>query len=255
MEHDLHFLRMRREQKVAKRKDIFKKDIQEIYNMEKFAIENSNTSLFFSGDEVKIIQDEFKKGNPRVISWIQKENAQCSSSDSGGIVFLGGFQHTPNVDAVKWLYEEIAPELYKMISEVQFEILGSKMTPEIQKMNDDNFNCIGFVDDDELERHLCNAKLFVAPLRYGAGFKGKIAMAMSYGIPVITTDIGAEGIGLIHKETAMIANNAKDFALCIKLLYEDKILYDKIAKNSLEYIKNNYSTKKALEIMNDILET
>jgi glycosyltransferase involved in cell wall biosynthesis len=169
-------------------------------------------------------------------------------------VFLGGFQHTPNVDAVKWLYNEIAPALYDKDLDIKFKILGSKMPQEIEKMDSDKFKCIGFVEDDVLAKYLCKAKIFIAPLRYGAGFKGKIAMAMNYGVPVVTTEIGSEGIGLTHEENAMIANNAEGIVSCIEKLYKDESLWNKISTNGLQHIKASFSIESAMKVMQKILE-
>jgi len=91
-------------------------------------------------------------------------------------------------------------------------------------------------------------------LRYGAGMKGKIGQSMSHGLPVVTTKIGAEGIGLIDNETALIADDPEVFANSVIRLYTDEELWNKVSVRSIEHIEMNYSKevvgKKVADLLN-----
>ena len=88
-----------------------------------------------------------------------------------------------------------------------------------------------------------DARVFVAPLRYGAGMKGKIGQAMSLGLPVVTTSIGAEGMLLNDGAHALIADSAGEFAAAVVRLYRDKSLWYALRARALSHIESNFSEK------------
>jgi glycosyltransferase involved in cell wall biosynthesis len=96
-------------------------------------------------------------------------------------------------------------------------------------------------------------KLALAPLRYGAGVKGKINMAMSYGVPTVTTTVGAEGMDLLDRRDAMIADDAKDFADAIVEAYDDENLWTCLSDGGIENVKRHFSPEKAREVLKNIL--
>jgi glycosyltransferase involved in cell wall biosynthesis len=97
-------------------------------------------------------------------------------------------------------------------------------------------------------------RIFVSPLRYGAGMKGKIGQSMSFGLPVVTTTIGAEGIGLRDGENALIADDPGAFANAVVRLYEDEALWNRISRQSVEHIKENYSPPVLGKRIRDIFD-
>lgn len=144
------------------------------------------------------------------------------------IVFIGS-THTPNIDAVYFLYNEIMPKVWKVNSNIKVQIIGN-VVEEIKGISHPMFEFIGYVP--HVESYFLNSKLMVAPLRYGAGVKGKIGQAYEYFLPVITTNIGAEGMNLIHNQNALIANNTDEFANAILKLYNDEVLWNKLSDAS-----------------------
>lgn len=144
------------------------------------------------------------------------------------IVFIGS-THTPNIDAVYFLYNEIMPKVWKVNSNIKVQIIGN-VVEEIKGISHPMFEFIGYVP--HVESYFLNSKLMVAPLRYGAGVKGKIGQAYEYFLPVITTNIGAESMNLTHNETALIANNPQDFANAILELYNNEKLWKNLSESS-----------------------
>jgi len=156
-----------------------------------------------------------------------------------GLMFIGNFQHAPNVDAVKWFVTDVFPLIQRQLTGIVFHLVGSRMQKEVTILASPSVRIAGYVPD--LEPYFRSSRVFVAPLRYGAGMKGKIGQSMSYGLPVVTTSIGAEGIMLQDGENALIADSPEAFAQAVVRLYTDDPLWKKIADNSLEHVRQHFS--------------
>jgi glycosyltransferase involved in cell wall biosynthesis len=118
------------------------------------------------------------------------------------ILFVGGFKHLPNVDAVLWFVHEVFPLIRAKVPDALFRIVGSHPPAEVQELRDSpGVEVLGYVADTS--KCLDCAAVSVAPLRYGAGMKGKVAEALSAAVPVVTTTFGARihsGVGKAHRE-------------------------------------------------------
>jgi glycosyltransferase involved in cell wall biosynthesis len=155
------------------------------------------------------------------------------------LIFVGAFNHEPNVDAILYFCNEIFPLLLEMNSNFILEIIGSNPPDSIQTLQSDKVFVRGFVEN--IDEHYHNAHISIAPLRFGGGMKGKIGEALSFSLPVVTTKIGIEGFGLSPDENIMVAETAEDFANSIFQISEDGQLYKKLSINGYNFIKNNYS--------------
>ena len=134
---------------------------------------------------------------------------QCNA-----LVFVGGFQHRPNLDAVEWFVAQCWPAIMTRLPDAEFWIVGPDAPASLLALDDTHrIRVLGPVED--LARLLSEAMLSIAPLRYGAGIKGKVAYALASGTSVVTTSVGAEGMGLRNGETALIADDADEFAACV----------------------------------------
>jgi len=98
-------------------------------------------------------------------------------------------------------------------------------------------------------------RVFVSPLRYGAGMKGKIGQSMAFGLPVVTTAVGAEGIGLVDGENALISDDPRTFAEAVIRLYTDELLWAKISEESLKHIEKNFSREAAYRKIADFFNS
>ncbi len=247
--HDLHYLRETRASEFSFNRQQALQETEKTKSTEEIAMKKADISLFFSNKEVEIVNREFPGVSVDVIPWIQEieNNAPENFKNRKGIIFIGGYAHRPNVDAVKWFHDEIFPKLMDKISDIKITFYGSNPPKEISDLNSNNFRIAGFIEEKDVKKIFDSAKIFVAPLRFGAGFKGKIAKSMSNGLPVVTTNIGAEGIGLIDGETALIADDANDFAKKIIKLYNDSDLWKKMSNNSIKHVEKNFSKENARE--------
>ena len=164
------------------------------------------------------------------------------------IMFVGGFTHTPNVDAVLWFVKEVFPNVLKQNPSIKFYIMGSNPNEKILALASENIIVKGFVTDEELEWHYKNCRMSIVPLRYGAGIKGKVVEAMKYGIPVITTSVGAEGIiGAEH--ILCIEDDALELSNKIVDLYSNKAKLLEMSAHSYDYIKYHFSVENAWSIV------
>lgn len=144
------------------------------------------------------------------------------------ILFIGS-AHTPNIDALYYLHNEIMPLVWNKIPDLKVNIIGS-VNNEVKDIEHPNFVFLGYVEN--IDNSFISNKFMIAPLRYGAGVKGKIGQAFEYYLPVVTSSIGAEGMHLTHNENALIEDTKEGFANAILELYTNKNLWLLLQNNS-----------------------
>lgn len=247
---DLHFLRLKREAKLytQKRKFLLKAS-KWYYGVEKRCVKDSDQIWAISEYEKNIIDKLFHPKEIEVVPIIYpiiKKNKKFKKTKN--IVFVGSFNHKPNIDAVNYMIYEIWPLINKKI-DGKLVIIGSDINKANFKISDKRIILRGFVKN--IEKELLEARVFVAPLRYGAGMKGKIIEAISYGIPVVTTTIGVEGIN--SKGRIIVADDPKTFSDSVIKLYNNKKVWNKYNKLGKE-LSYNFSPEKVSKKLYKILE-
>ena len=148
-------------------------------------------------------------------------------SARSGLLFVGNFWHAPNVDAVTAFHRDTWPLVRAAVPGIHLTVAGSAPPEEILALAADDVTVTGWVP--ELESYMAQAMISIAPLRYGAGIKGKIVQAIAAGLPVVTTTIGAEGMGLTDGEHLLVADDPADFAAAIARLHTDEELWYRLA--------------------------
>ncbi len=151
------------------------------------------------------------------------------------LVFIGSYNHPPNIDAVIWLSQEIMPIIWQTHPEIKVNLLGSNLKDEVKALASDRIIVTGYVP--EVTPYFVKSRVFVAPLRFGAGMKGKLGQSLSYQLPSVTTAIGAEGMGLTHGYDVMIADDAQGFAQRVIEVYTNRELWQRLATNSATTIQ------------------
>jgi GT2 family glycosyltransferase/glycosyltransferase involved in cell wall biosynthesis len=152
-----------------------------------------------------------------------------------GIVFIGGYGHLPNVDAALWLCTEIMPRVWERLPQLRVTLLGNRPPPDVLGLRSDRVVVPGFIED--VGPFFEEARVFVAPLRYGAGIKGKVGQALSFGLPVVTTAIGADGYGLESGESGLLADSADAFADAVVRLHENRQLWARCSEGGKAVIE------------------
>ncbi len=164
--------------------------------------------------------------------------SQAPYDARSGLLFVGG-THPPNVDALRYFIEQILPMLDKEIPGIRLTVAGEVSQHELKGLDLSLVDFTGYVSD--LRPLFEKALVYVAPLRFGAGIKGKIIEAANYGIPVVTTSVGAEGIGLIDGDSIMIADTHADFAHAVSDLHRNQQLWERIRDKGREFVTSNFS--------------
>ena len=153
------------------------------------------------------------------------------------LVFVGNFAYAPNVDSLSYIIDKVFPNIK---NEVILNVIGNCPNTVRKKYLDES--CIHFWGRvEDLKEKVQSSLIFVAPIAYGTGIKTKIIEAMAMGMPVITNEIGAEGINAKRDIAFIVRDNEKDIALAIDMLIENRDLCLKIGQNATEYIKKYHS--------------
>lgn len=249
--HDLHFLRNLREYELTGNEE--KRKESEEWKKKEFAImRKADMSYFPSEIEIDAIHEIDPKINAKAITAYVYEDIpeyEQNADQREGILFVGGFGHPPNIDAVDWFRKEVFPKVYEKLH-ISFYVVGSRVPDEWYTLKQDGVVIKGFVTDEELTELYRKCRLDVVPLRYGAGVKGKVVEAMANGIPMVTTSVGAEGITGIE-EIVPIADNAEEMAEKIISLYQDTKRLNQIAAAEQQYIKDKFSTEAVWNIIRE----
>ena len=136
------------------------------------------------------------------------------------VVFVGNFWHAPNLDGVRWFAERVWPTVRAARPDAVFSIAGSRMGPEVRRLAEvEGIETLGFIDD--IGALYERAAVAVAPLRFGAGVKGKVVEALAAGLPVVATTIATEGLGLTDGVDLLVADDAEVFATRLIGLLDD----------------------------------
>ena len=250
--HDLHFLRTKREAELTGNDELFKES-KAWKNKEFMLMKKAAISYYPSVIEENAIHDIDPEIRVKAITAyvFDKfiENYRYIPNEREGLLFVGGFSHGPNIDAVKWFVNEVYP-LIKEKQEIPFYIVGSNAPAEIKKLDGNGIIFKGFVSDEELAELYKRCKMVVVPLRYGAGVKGKVVEAIYNGAPIVTTDVGAEGISGIEN-IVCIENEAEAFAAKVLEVYNDDKKLSNMGENTQAFIKKTFSIETAWNIVKD----
>lgn len=236
---DLHYLRHERHGKLYN-DSLILEQARMYKDIELNLCAKSNNTWVVSPIEKDILHNENKTIKIDIVPNIHETIRKASSFEGRkNLLFIGSMDHFPNEDALLYFIQDIFPLIKQKIPEIVFTIIGPHASEKLQSFSCATIRLTGHVKD--VAPYFQEAKVFVCPLRFGAGLKGKIGQSMSYGLPVVTTDMGAEGFGLEHKKTALIANNSEVFATLVVELYTNALLWTKLSKNGIKIIKNQYS--------------
>lgn len=244
---DLHCLRLERELEISPTKEL-KRRADRYRDLECMAASRSDLVYVVSSAEIQVLREMVPEANIRVLSNIHEPRKNVPGPNGReGLLFLGGFQHAPNLDAVMHFVHDVFPKVRERCPEAVFRVVGSDAPASLLELNIPGVEVVGYLED--IEPMLDRARVMVAPLRFGAGVKGKINTAMANGLPVVTSTLGAEGMGLVSGENCLIADNPEEVAIAIKRLMSDDATWSSIAKKAHAVIADRFSRKLALDEM------
>ena len=192
---DLHFARMRRQAKLDGSRD-GEIAANRMERLERHVWRNFDIVIYPSEEEAAVVR-QMSPGTVAcgIVPFSFDQHPQrLVPPTERTLLFVGGFAHAPNVDAARFLVDQILPELERKVGSVKVILAGSRPTAEVRALSASNVEVTGYISEAALEELYRRCRVAVAPLRFGAGVKGKVIEALSRGLPMVTTSIGAQGI-------------------------------------------------------------
>ena len=249
---DLHYLRESRAAELDPRPEL-RRQAETTRRQELKLIDECDVTLVVSSVEKELLATDAPGARVEILSNVHAIHGCRNGFDAReGLLFVGGFQHPPNIDAMVWFVREVLPLVHAELPEVRLDIVGSKMVPEIEALAGDRVVVHGFVEN--IEPMLESARISLAPLRYGAGVKGKVNMAMSYGLPVVATPMAVEGIDAEPGRDVLVGADAREYADAVIRLYGDAGLWATLSRNGLENVRRQFSFDAARKTLESLLD-
>lgn len=251
--HDLHFLREERHYQLEGKRT-YLQAARKWARWEEDILRQVDMGYFFSSFEVEEVRRRFPSVSVRTIPLYLFDDVEMGNispigfTDREGLLFVGGFMHVPNVDAVHWFVDKVLPLILEHLPEIVLTVVGSNPPGEISRHACDHIHITGRISDEALLQHYRHTRLVVAPLRFGAGVKGKIVEAMHHGVPIVTTAVGAEGIGDADR-ALLVADDAETFAKTVVRAYTCPETWDEAACLSRVAIRKHFSKEAARAIL------
>ncbi|MFH1996492.1 MAG: glycosyltransferase [Candidatus Omnitrophota bacterium] len=182
-------------------------------------------------------------------------NRKPSTVNRNTLIYTGQIGWFPNEDAVLYFTKEIYPAIKREVPGCHFIVVGADPSPKIVKLGeeDDTINVTGYVDD--VRTYMNRARVHVVPLRIGGGTRLKILEALSMGIPVVSTSIGCEGLGLEDNEQILIRDNPKEFAKAVLMLMKDDESHSRLSRDGRKFVEENYDWSNVFGELDEILKT
>ncbi len=248
---DLHYLR---EQRLADLENslALQQAARQTKRSELSVIDSADAVLVVSPAEVEVLAEDAPDALVHVLSNIHPvHGSRRAFEQRADLFFVGGYQHPPNVDAMMWFVQDVWPLIRAELPDVSFHMIGSKAPEQIRALAGEGVVFHGFVED--LERFLDGCRVAVAPLRYGAGVKGKVNMSMSYGQPVVATPIAVEGMYAESGREVLVADSEQAFADEVVRLYRDEALWNGISAAAIENVERHFSVAAARRSIEELV--
>ncbi|MGR9036457.1 MAG: glycosyltransferase, partial [Gammaproteobacteria bacterium] len=254
--HDLHYLRFEREAKLRGGNATLEAEAKRFFKLETGLFDRVDLVISPSEIENEVIKS-LVPGKPVATLppfFYEQHEIKVRNADHfakySDIVFIGGFPHTPNVDAALFIAREVMPIVWRDCPKARLILVGYKPPPEVQALAKARVVVTGQVP--EVAPFLETARVFLAPLRFGAGVKGKIIQALQYGVPVVTSPIGIEGTSIQPGCEALVAVDAQGFAEAVISLLHDPDRCASLSAAGIELIGKKFSRNAAKSAIEQI---
>jgi hypothetical protein len=241
---DLHCLRQARQLAVKQNREFTFDDLfSDVAKREIASILRCDLTLMVSEFEMNLLQSQFKISNELLYYlpiFAEKLVENPSFEDRTDFIFIGNFLHEPNLDCVRYLSETIWPLLTKQLPEAKMLVYGAYPSPKVMQLHNPKmkFEVLGRAED--AFEVIKKAKVMLAPLRFGAGIKGKLLEAMQCGTPSVTSSIGAEAMARDLEWNGFVMDDPKEFVASAIALYLDAALWKQSQENGYIIIENRY---------------
>ncbi|HLY57279.1 MAG TPA: glycosyltransferase [Stellaceae bacterium] len=255
--HDLHYARLEKEYAVTGNREI-PAEIDYWRALETEMWENSDLILYPAEDEVEAVAAQVPDKLVRRVTLymypdseieaVRSQLRQQTGAAAPSLLFVGGYRHRPNVDAALWLVRQVLPLVKRRYPELVTMLAGSFPPPEVTELAGSDVVVTGYISDSLLQQLYRTTSVALAPLRFGGGVKGKIIEALRFGVPVVTTTPGTQGIPDAPEFTE-VGDSAEAFADCIlRLLGNPNLRYER-ALRGLEFVEQEYAYRSVVRRM------
>ena len=250
---DLHFLREMRGAELADDAGL-RRAAERTRDRELALMRQVDATLVVSPVERELLSTLLPAGHVDVVPNLHElRHEGLSFEQRKDLVFVGGFRHPPNVDAVLWFGREIFPRIRAQRPDIRFHCIGMAPPAEVQALETQPGILVhGHVAD--IDGYMDGARIALAPLRFGAGVKGKVNLSMAHGQPVVATSCAIEGMHLAHGQDVLVADDAVAFADAVLRLYEDGDLWQRLSDHGRENIARHFSMDAARETVRRVFQ-
>ncbi len=254
--HDIHHLRLAEQASVAQNDLRTRREEQRVKEVEQRIWLNVDIIYYPSDSEMEYVRaylrDKTAKPIVRTIPLFGYDKIPQSEgndiTERHDVMFVAGFAHPPNIDGAFWLVKSVMPLVWAQRPDVRLYLVGSNPTHEVVALGGPRVTVTGYVSDDVLTEYYGKIRVALAPLRFGAGVKGKVVEAMCYGVPVVTTSVGLQGL---HDLADVIpsGDDPKLFALEILRLLKDDVHWQDVSMQVLQHAREKFSIRAMEQIL------
>jgi len=242
---DLHYLRERRGAEVAGDAALLR-EAERTRSSELAVMQQCDVTVLVSAAEREQLRVDAPQVQVELISNLHDvAGAGAPFAQRQDLVFVGGFGHPPNLDAMQWFIGEVFPRIRAALPHIQLHCIGAGAPESLLALAaaQPGVRMHGFVED--IVPYMEQVRIAVAPLRFGAGVKGKINLSMAHGQPVVGTRCAVEGMHLTDGVDARVADDAEGFAAAVVALHEDPVLWQQLSQAGLANVATHFSLDAA----------
>lgn len=241
---DLHYLRERRAAELAGDAALLRAAMR-TRERELAVVAQADVTLVVSAEERRLLAQDAPDARVELLSNLHEiAGPGLPFAQRRDIVFVGGFRHPPNIDAVRWFVREVWPRVRDRLPGAVFHCIGGDVPAEIEALARlPGVRVHGHVPD--ISPYMDGCRVAIAPLRYGAGVKGKVNLSMAHGQPVVATACAVEGMHLVDGHDVLVADDAMAFADAVVRLHGDATLWQRLSANGLANVQRHFSLEAA----------
>lgn len=239
--HDLHFRRMQLEAEQSQDAALQARTVA-MLKRERGIWRSADVVLYPSAEEAAMVRQLEPDSDARAVLPYAFDAFEDDALVQGrkGVLFVAGFAHPPNVDAARWLVTEVMPRVRERAPDLDLWLVGANPTAEVQALAGERVHVTGYVTDEQLQAFYRAARIAVVPLRFGAGVKSKVVEALRYGLPLVTTAVGAQGLEELD-EVARVEDDPEAIAEAILELAGNDALWIQKSRAGARYAATRFS--------------
>ncbi|WP_410619302.1 glycosyltransferase [Amycolatopsis sp. cmx-8-4] len=256
---DLHFVRLNRQADLAARLGDTREELTlrrraEVLRESELGLTRATDVTFVVSDVERALLGELvPSARVEVLSNVHHADGSVAVPEGrSGVLFVGSFDHLPNRDAARWLATEIMPLVRRRRPDAVAQIVGSNPPQEMFDLERDGVVVRGWVQ--HLDGVYREARAVVAPLRFGAGVKGKLGESLGYGVPVVATPLAAEGMHLTHGRDVLVGSTAEELAEEIVTLLDDDKLWQRLSEEGKTVVDRLFGADVARRTLEGVLD-